>query len=162
MNARGIGVCCALWLLLAAPAAGIVFEERAFGSAAQEQRYRTMIEELRCLVCQNQSLADSEAQLAGDLRTQVFTMITAGATDQEILDYMVERYGDFVLYRPPMKPETTPLWIGPFVLAALGFWLLFNQVRKRRSLEEAPALSADEQHRLQALTEASGQQERPE
>lgn len=98
-----------------------------------EQRFRTLAAELRCLVCQNQSIADSNAELAQDLRQQVRTMIEDGQSDREIRAYMTERYGDFVLYRPPFKPTTYLLWAGPLILLVLGAILL---VRLRRSNTE--------------------------
>lgn len=94
---------------------------------AQETRLKQLSEELRCLVCQNQSLADSNAELAVDLRNQVRDQIELGKSDQQIKDYLVQRYGDFVLYKPPMQSNTTLLWFGPFALLALGlavWWLM--------------------------------------
>ena len=95
-------------------------------------RLKKLSEELRCLVCQNQTLADSNAELAVDLRRQVETMITAGRSDREIRDYMVERYGDFVLYRPPVQGNTLALWLGPFAMLAGGgvvWWLVQRRSR---------------------------------
>ncbi len=126
----------ALWLALTPAFAAI--EAHDFQTPEQEQRYQHLIEELRCLVCQNQNLADSNADLAKDLREQVYTMIRQGATDQEIVDYMVNRYGDFVLYRPPFKKSTAALWIGPFVILAIGVLVVTLYVRRRRR-EPAPA-----------------------
>jgi len=129
----------ALWLGLTPAFAAI--EAHDFQTPEQEQRYQHLIEELRCLVCQNQNLADSNADLAKDLREQVYTMIRQGATDQEIVDYMVNRYGDFVLYRPPFKKTTAPLWIGPFVILAIGVLVVALYVRRRR---REPASAGDE------------------
>jgi cytochrome c-type biogenesis protein CcmH len=95
-----------------------------------------MIDELRCLVCQNQNLADSNAELAQDLRQEVYDMIQQGASDQEIIDFMVARYGDFVLYRPPLKSTTLILWIGPFVILGIGVLVLLFHIRKRRAALE--------------------------
>ncbi|HMN79619.1 MAG TPA: cytochrome c-type biogenesis protein CcmH [Burkholderiaceae bacterium] len=94
---------------------------------AQETRLKQLSEELRCLVCQNQSLADSNAELAVDLRNQVRDQIEQGKSDQEIKSYLVQRYGDFVLYKPPVQSNTTLLWFGPFALLAVGlsvWWLM--------------------------------------
>lgn len=102
-----------------------------FNDAAQQKRYQALINELRCLVCQNQSLADSNADLAQDMRQQVYDMITTGSTDREIIDFMVARFGDFVLYRPPLHPKTLLLWIGPFVLGIGSVCLMIAVVRKR-------------------------------
>src|SRR5687767_15954383 len=92
--------------------------------------------ELRCLVCQNQTLADSQAPLAVDLRNQVREQLKGGASEQDVLDFMVARYGDFVLYRPPLKATTLLLWAGPFLLIALGLVLVFRRVRRRPRSEE--------------------------
>ena len=106
-----------------------------------ETRYQALIRETRCLVCQNQTIADSNADLATDLRRQIREQITAGASDAEIVDYLVSRYGDFVLYRPPMKPTTWLLWAGPGLLVLIGL-LVFARViyvRSRQPLDEEPA-----------------------
>jgi cytochrome c-type biogenesis protein CcmH len=108
---------------------------------ADPARLKKLSEELRCLVCQNQTLADSNAELAVDLRRQVETMISGGRSDREIRDYMVERYGDFVLYRPPMQGNTLALWLGPFAMLAGGgliWWLV-----QRRSRLAAQSSSAN-------------------
>ncbi len=109
------------WLILccALPAAAIDDQGRLEDPALQT-RYEKLTNELRCLVCQNQSIADSTASLAGDLRVQVRDMLESGASDREILDYMVARYGDFVRYRPGFNARTWMLWIGPFIAMALG------------------------------------------
>ncbi len=95
-----------------------------FDQPEQAARYQRLTEELRCLVCQNQNLADSHADLAQDLRNEVYRMITGGQTDRQIVDFMVARYGEFVLYRPPVSPLTWLLWFGPFLLlaGAGGVW----------------------------------------
>jgi len=149
-----------LALLLATPGAAV--EPREFASALEERRYRDLIEELRCLVCQNQNLADSNADLARDLRDEVHAMLRAGRSDQEILAFMVDRYGDFVLYRPPLKPATALLWFGPFVLAAAALAWLVVQVRRRRparggdaAREDAP-LDEAERRRAAALLGRGG------
>ncbi len=109
-------------------------------SPAQRERYHRLAEELRCLVCQNQTLADSNAELAADLRHQVEDQILAGRSDDEIKAYLVQRYGDFVLYRPPMKSNTWLLWLGPFALllvGAFGWW----RVQRRSRAARAPGAS---------------------
>ncbi|MBE0591984.1 MAG: cytochrome c-type biogenesis protein CcmH, partial [Gemmatimonadales bacterium] len=101
--------------------------ERAPSAPIDEDRYKALAEELRCLVCQNQSLADSAAELAGDLRDEVREQIAAGRSDDEIKEFLVARYGDFVLFRPPLKQTTWALWAGPFALLAAGagaWWLV--------------------------------------
>ena len=97
-----------------------------FASAEHERRYYQLLKELRCLVCQNQSLSDSDAALAGDLRAEVRRMIDTGAGDDEIMDFMTARYGDFVLFRPRFKAATWVLWLAPFALLAAGLWWLFR------------------------------------
>lgn len=141
-------------LALAAGAGAIVFEQREFDDAEQLQRYKRLISELRCLVCQNQNLADSNADLAADLRREVHRMILEGKSDEEVIDFMVARYGDFVLYRPPLKAKTVLLWTGPFVLGIGGLFLLLIHLRRRRAEHEAPTpLSDEERARLRALLE---------
>ncbi len=103
-----------------------------FDSPQQEQRYKSLIRELRCLVCQNQDLADSDADLAKDLRREVYEMMRAGKSNDEIKAFLVARYGDFVLYRPPVQANTLLLWIGPglfLVVGLLGAWLFFRRHR---------------------------------
>ena len=106
-----------------------------------ESRVKSLAHELRCLVCQNQTLADSNAPLAVDLRNEIRSQLAAGRSEQDILDFMVARYGDFVLYRPPFKAATLALWLGPFALLALGALVLYRRVARRgappRELSEA-------------------------
>jgi cytochrome c-type biogenesis protein CcmH len=104
---------------------------------ALEAQVNRIGEELRCLVCQNQTITDSHAGLAVDLKNQIREQLKAGRTQQQIVDYMVERYGDFVLYRPPVKGTTLLLWVGPFALLALGAGAGVLIVRRRRGLPEA-------------------------
>jgi len=111
-------------------------------------------ETLRCLVCQNQTIADSNAELAVDLRRQVREQIAAGKSDDEIIGYMTDRYGDFVLYRPPVKATTMLLWGGPALLLAIGAFVLMRIMRERRAAPEAPPLTADERARADALLAA--------
>jgi cytochrome c-type biogenesis protein CcmH len=108
-------------------------------------------ETLRCLVCQNQTIADSNAELAVDLRRQVREQIAAGKSDDEIITYMTDRYGDFVLYRPPVKATTMLLWGGPLLLLILGAVALLRIMRERRAAPEAPPLTAEERARAEAL-----------
>ena len=103
---------------------------------ALEQRVMQISNELRCLVCQNQTIADSNADLAIDLRKQVREQLSQGKSEQEILDYMVQRYGDFVRYRPPVKMQTLVLWMGPFLLLAGGLFALLRFLRRRRQSSE--------------------------
>ena len=106
-----------------------------------ELRVQHLAEKLRCLVCQNQSLADSHAELALDLRNQIRAQIRSGRSDEQITGYMVERYGDFVLYEPPFKATTALLWVGPFVLLAAAIGVLIAVLRRRRAAAEEAALA---------------------
>lgn len=149
---RVVSLCAAFMLMLTGIVAAQVFEAREFKDPENAQRYQTLINELRCLVCQNQNLADSNATLAADLRQLTYDMILDGKSDEEIIEFMVARYGDFVLYRPPFKLTTLMLWIGPLLLLLLGIWLLLRQLRRRSaSPVENDALSADERARLERL-----------
>jgi cytochrome c-type biogenesis protein CcmH len=116
-----------------------------------EQRMVKLAENLRCLVCQNESLASSRADLAKDLRQEVRDMMKKGMTDQQIIDFLVSKYGDFVLFDPPMKSYTILLWYGPFALLAIGLIGLVIQLRKRKSAVPEPQLSAEQAQRAAAL-----------
>lgn len=117
-----------------------------------EKRVTALAEELRCLVCQNQTLADSHAELAIDLKNQVREQLRQGKSEREVTDYMVARYGDFVLYRPPVKATTWFLWFGPLLLLVVGLMVLVRKLRSRRKLvAAAPGLSAEEHTRATAL-----------
>jgi cytochrome c-type biogenesis protein CcmH len=118
---------------------------------AVEQRLISIAEELRCLVCQNESLAGSRAELAEDLRHEVRTLIKQGKSDQEVKDFLVSRYGDFVLYRPPVKPTTWLLWLGPFAFMIIGLVVLVGYLRRRTGKVDETALSEDEKKRADAL-----------
>jgi cytochrome c-type biogenesis protein CcmH len=118
---------------------------------ALEKRVTGLAHELRCLVCQNQTLADSNAPLAVDLRNQIREQLAQGASEREVVDFMVARYGDFVLYRPPLKASTLALWIGPFVLLLAGALLLWRRIARRRVPE--PQLSDAEHARAAKLLE---------
>jgi len=132
---------CPAWAGEAAPAAA---------DPALEARVTAVAAELRCLVCQNQTLADSNAPLAVDLRDQIREQMKQGASERDIVDYMVARYGDFVRYRPPFKATTLLLWAGPALLMVAGFAVLYFRLRRRRG-EAQPGLSAEQQSRAQAL-----------
>ena len=117
----------------------------------QARRAVRLAEQLRCLVCQNQTIADSNAALAVDLRAQIREQITQGRSDGEIVDYMVQRYGDFVLYRPPWKATTLLLWLGPIALMIGGLAALYYRLIRRRREDAKPALSDQERARAAAL-----------
>jgi len=130
-----------------------VFE---FKDPALESRYQTLTEELRCLVCQNQNIADSHAELAQDLRTKVYEMLNKGDSNEQIIDYMTNRYGDFVLYRPPVNTKTLVLWLAPvltLLMGACGFWF----VLKRRRAGAEQVTDAD-RRRIKELLEKSNKQ----
>lgn len=116
-----------------------------------EERYENILSELRCLVCQNQTVAESPAGLADDFRIEVKEMLERGATDQEILDFMSDRYGDFVLYNPPVKARTYLLWMGPFVLLVGGVLIAIMLVRKRATIVATNELSDQDKQRLKTL-----------
>jgi cytochrome c-type biogenesis protein CcmH len=133
----------------------------AFASTAKEaqpaedpqiaQRMRALTQQLRCLVCQNETLADSQADLAEDLRREIREQMKAGKSDQEILAFLTQRYGDFVLYNPPVKATTYLLWFGPFVLLIAGTALLYRYVKRRRDVIEEKPLTAEERRRAEKL-----------
>lgn len=146
-----------LALLLGAILAASVLAKEAPTVAADpllEKRAMALATELRCLVCQNQTIADSNADLAVDLKNQIREKLKAGMSDAQIIDYMVARYGDFVLYRPPVKATTLPLWIGPFVLLFAALAGLFYYILRRRRSTPAPPLSEAEQARVRSMLDA--------
>lgn len=116
-----------------------------------DRRVAELAHELRCLVCQNQTIADSNAPLAIDLRNQIREQLAAGKSERDVVDFMVARYGDFVLYRPPFKAATLALWLGPFLLLALGAWIFYRRVARRRTA--GPQLSAAQHARAAKLLE---------
>ncbi len=118
---------------------------------AIEARMKKLTKELRCLVCQNETLADSQAPLAEDLRKEIREQVKAGKTDQEIIAYATQRYGDFVLYNPPVKVTTYLLWFGPFVLLLAGTAFLYRYLKQRRELIEVKPLTAEERKRAERL-----------
>jgi cytochrome c-type biogenesis protein CcmH len=151
---RFLVLICAAWLANGILANAVAREAAPLAAdEAVEKRMVAISEELRCLVCQNESLASSHADLANDLRREIRQMIRDGKTDQEILDFMVARYGDFVRYRPPVKPTTWLLWGGPFVLLAGGVIALVLFLRRQRP--PTKPLSAEERQRAAALLESS-------
>lgn len=123
---------------------------------ALEARVLKIAEELRCLVCQNETIAASQADLAKDLRQQIREQLTQGRTQPEILDFMAQRYGDFVLYRPPLKFSTVLLWAGPFVLLLVAAVVLLKNIRRRDPLTDAAPLSPAELQRAQRLLDDAG------
>lgn len=127
-------------------------EYRNFKQPEQEQAYQTLISELRCLVCQNQTIADSNADLAKDLRRQVYEMLQQGKSRQDIVDFMTDRYGDFVMYKPALKLKTMLLWLGPVLFLVIGLatvWVL----RSKTSTSEDQSLTKEQQAKLNSILE---------
>ncbi len=121
-----------LFLLLMLPLIALAgIEAIEFDDPDKEARYKELVDELRCLVCQNQNLAASNAELAQDMRHKTYLMVQDGASKQDVVDYMVKRYGDFVLYRPPLQASTLLLWVGPFAILAGGVLILIVFIRRR-------------------------------
>ncbi len=141
-----------LLLLVSAMAAATTIEVYAFEDPVKEARYKSLIEELRCLVCQNQNLADSNAELAQDMRRLTYRMVQEGKSEQEIVDFMVQRYGDFVMYRPPFRSSTALLWLGPFLFLGVGLLVLVSFIRNRNR-EPEPELSRTDHERARHLLE---------
>jgi len=142
-------------VLNASPALASSATEAALAAdPVAEKRLLGLSEELRCLVCQNQNIADSNAELAQDLRREIRGMIKDGKSDKEIIDFMVQRYGDFVLYKPPFKTETVILWLGPLVLFVLGLGAFFLNLRSRRSRVDERPLSDAERREAERLLAA--------
>lgn len=137
-----------LILLASCASVSAKVEILTFSTHENETRYKKMVDELRCLVCQNQNIASSNADLAKDLRQQVYTRIENGETDKQIIDYMVARYGDFVLYKPPLNATTALLWIGPFALLALGIAVLVRLIRSRKTDAAIPQASVERARNL--------------
>ena len=123
----------------------------ASADPALEERVMNLSRELRCLVCQNETLADSRADLAEDLRNQIREQMKAGKSDKQIVAYLTQRYGKFILYNPPVDPTTYLLWFGPFVLLLAGLFVLFRYLKQRRELITDQPLSGDERQRAETL-----------
>lgn len=132
------------------------FEVRKFDTSQQEQRFKKLINELRCVVCQNQNLADSNAELAQDLRKQVHKMIKAGQSDEEILDFMVSRYGQFVLYKPELNASTFILWIGPFIVLIVGLFILIAFIRQQKKV--VTTFSGSDKQKIKQLLDEDKEQ----
>ncbi|WJN57614.1 cytochrome c-type biogenesis protein [Pseudomonas sp. SO81] len=146
-------IACLLGLSLVG-AARAAIDTYQFKDEVERERFRGLTEELRCPKCQNQNIADSNAPIATDLRREIFRMLEEGRSDKEIVDFLVMRYGDFVMYKPPLDSRTWLLWYGPFGLLGLGAIALCVLVLRRRKVKQAPAqvaLSAAERERLDAL-----------
>jgi cytochrome c-type biogenesis protein CcmH len=141
----------ALVLLFISVTSHAAIETYRFENASQEESYKKLVAELRCLVCQNQSLSDSNAELAHDMRRKTYELIIAGKTDNEIVDFMVARYGDFVMYNPPVKSTTILLWFGPLLFLLLAATVVFVFVRKQKQKKKTPAVSEQQQQQVHKL-----------
>src|SRR5262245_26817855 len=140
-----------LCLLSSSAMAQVQEEERPSDDPVIEARLQNLSRELRCLQCQNQTLADSPAGLAADLRREIRLQMKAGKSDKEIIAFLTQRYGDFILYKPRVTYTTYLLWFGPFVLLLAGLYILFQYIKKRRDLITEKPLSADERRRAEEL-----------
>jgi len=137
-----------LCFLLFTPSLQAAIESYEFESTQMEADYYRLVRELRCLVCQNQNLAGSNADLAKDLRRQTYELLAQGKTPDQVAQYMVDRYGDFVLYRPRLKRDTLLLWFGPFVMLVLVLWLVIRAIRKKQNLVPPNADALERARRL--------------
>lgn len=152
------GLMVAVAALSAGSVAAAEAEPTAFDPIAH-QRVVEVSEQLRCLVCQNQSIAESNAELAVDLRNQVIEQVKAGKTNKEIIDFMVERYGDFVLYKPPFKMTTAILWLGPLALFVIGVGAFYVNLRRRKRLVEEAVKPLSKEEQALAADLLSGRKE---
>ncbi|WP_413737755.1 cytochrome c-type biogenesis protein CcmH [Sodalis sp. RH21] len=140
--------------LLLSFCAGAAIDTRQFASAEQEQQYRELTEQLRCPKCQNNSIADSNSIIAADMRTKVYQLMRQGQSRQQIIDYMVARYGNFVTYVPPLNPLTIFLWLGPLLVVVIGGLMVILRA-SRRGARGTVDFSVDEQRRLAHLLDDS-------
>ena len=144
-----------MFIYLAAGAEDIPFE---FEHQHQQQKYKELVDELRCMVCQNQTLADSNAPLAQDLRDEVYKMVIEDKPKQDIINFLVQRYGDFVLYKPPLKSSTLLLWFGPFLLLVLAGIFAFTTIRDRARVEPGELSDADKEKVRRLLAEPESEE----
>ena len=148
-----------LLIAFAAPGAALVDPAERLADPVQEERAREISKNLRCLVCQNQSIDDSDAELAGDLRRIVRERIAAGDSDEEVYDYVVARYGEFVLMTPPFEPETWVLWLAPLFFVLVGGAVAVAVLRRVPARAAEPGLSPEEAERVAALMKEGGNPE---
>ena len=146
---RRVSILILLLIALAGPA--LAKEAKPVEDPQIDQRMQALTQQLRCLVCQNETLADSRADLAEDLRKEIREQMKAGKSDQEIIAFLTQRYGDFVLYKPPVKATTYLLWFGPFVLLLGGTLLLYRYLKHRREIIQDQPLTAAEHKRAEEL-----------
>jgi cytochrome c-type biogenesis protein CcmH len=149
-----------LLCLIATVAVAQVQRQRpATDDPALEQRLHNLSQNLRCLVCQNETLADSQADLAADLRDEIREQMKAGKSDKEIINFLTARYGQFILYKPQVTPTTYLLWFGPFVLLLAGLAVLFRYIKQRRDLIPEQPLSVEERRRAEELLRTRSRKE---
>lgn len=142
----------AAWLLPAGLALAIAIGEPvAFPTEAQQRQYQTLIRELRCTVCQSETIHESNAELAADMRRRVRDMTLAGEDREAIIDFMVQRYGDYVRYRPPLQANTAVLWASPFLLLLIGAGVWWQIIRGRKRMSQRPAFTEQERQALDRL-----------
>ncbi len=139
------------FLILTSTVMAAPIETFKFDSAETEKTFHKLSEELRCLVCQNQNIAESNADLAKDLRLEIYTMLIDGQSEAEIVDFMVQRYGDYVLYRPPFKPMTWLLWFGPAIIFLLGLVFAVRYLKLQNKSQQDEQLSDEEIERIKNL-----------
>jgi cytochrome c-type biogenesis protein CcmH len=148
-----------LWffvLILLISAQGFAIDDHQLANPEQQKTYEIIISELRCLVCQNQTIADSNAELASDLRRQVFEMLQQGKSKDDIVQFMTDRYGDFVLYNPPLKTKTALLWLGPIAFLITGFIMIFWFIRRKKTAEIMP-IDKKKQDKIRRLLSESNE-----
>lgn len=143
-----------LCLLSSVATAQVQVDDQPSDDPAVEKRLANLSHELRCLQCQNQTLAESPSGIAADLRREIRTQIKAGKSDKEIVAFLTQRYGDFILYRPRVTPMTYLLWFGPFVLLIGGLLLLFRYIKQRRDAIPEQALTAEERRRAEEMLQS--------
>jgi len=146
--------------LISSFAGATALSSYTFVDKEEEQAFRELTAKIRCLVCQNQSLADSDAELANDLRREVYTLWKEQKSEDEIVDFLVTRYGDFVLYDPPFKPSTYILWFGPFFLLIIGAYVLSRALKSKTEDEEAE-ITEEDQQRLKTLLDDNNDNQEP-
>jgi cytochrome c-type biogenesis protein CcmH len=145
---RSLGLC---WALLASMSAMTAIEELSFASAEERARYEALVDELRCPKCLNSNLSGSDAPIAADLRAEIYQQINSGNSDDDIIDFMTARYGDFILYRPPLNTGTALLWFGPLALLLAGFVVTRRMLATSAANRNDTGLDAEEQRKLAAL-----------
>jgi len=144
--------------LLAASGLAYAIVDVELRDVGDEPRFNELSNVLRCMVCQNQSIADSNAELARDFRNQVKEKINAGQTNDEIVDFMVDRYGDYILYKPPFNMATALLWLGPFLLVIIGFIIIFRIFKRQGRGPDEDTTDSEQQARLKAMLDDEGDQ----